>query len=615
MEGLPVRSRSAEDYGTLLTAELERAMVLGDSVLGVCVDQTKAYDSVRLDLLEFLLEGSGMPNSVWQPMADMARAPRRLEVMTAVGDWREPPCGFIPGCPAAAFVVGLLFERWRRGVRSCSPQAAIRCWVVDSTASARGKAPGLAVWAAATRGFEDIEQGDGGRVNRVKSGVLVSDSELEKLVLQASAVRAACPFGLVIGTGFVEPAGWQELWRGLLDSPPAMVFRWRSSRAGAEELAAAAAAEADTAAAAAEVAAEAAGAEAKAAAEVAAVAIAAAESTALPSTVAAIRSLQVQDGLGDVAKAAAALAVQEAAEKAETAAGVAGQARAAREAATEAAAAALEPMAVAAATTVWIDFDGIPPAEDVQTVLAGNRGVWLPAAAMLEERLQQARIRVLADGAEDRWARSPQLQLPVLKALKDLGVAQGLGMHAKDLQASRTRTAFTRLRWVARLGLPRPALCRVVGGSALLAGMYGAASHVYDSDTLPTLRRWVMHALYRGSRFADVRLFMQLVLPSLRGDPWHVALTKGWHAAELIRQEWGEADFWRIWQGPSRDGPLASFKGLLKQVGLAASFEASAGAAVGAWRGGGRGRPHAHQGAAEDGPGVGQQAPQQVERS
>ena len=78
-------------------------------------------------------------------------------------------------------------------------------------------------------------------MNRVKSGVLVSDSELEKLVLQASAVRAACPFGLVIGTGFVEPAGWQELWRGLLDSPPAMIVRGRNSRAGTEELAAAAA--------------------------------------------------------------------------------------------------------------------------------------------------------------------------------------------------------------------------------------------------------------------------------------------------------------------------------------------------------------------------------------
>ena len=85
----------------LLTAELERACVLEDSLLAVCVDLSKAYDSVRLDLLEFLLEGSGLPSEVWQPMADMARAPRRLKVMTAVGDWQEPTCGFIPGCPGA----------------------------------------------------------------------------------------------------------------------------------------------------------------------------------------------------------------------------------------------------------------------------------------------------------------------------------------------------------------------------------------------------------------------------------------------------------------------------------------------------------------------------------
>ena len=157
--------------------------------------------------------------------------------------------------------------------------------------------------------------------------------------------------------------------------------------------------------------------------------------------------------------------------------------------------------------------------------------------------MEEARICLGRDGDPQRWLRGPPLVLQVKAALKDLGVAQGLGVHAKNLQAARTRTAFARLQWVARLGLPRPILCRLVGGSALLAGMYGAASPVYDSDTLPTLRRWVMHALYRGSRFADVRLFMQLVLTSSRGDPCHVALTKGWHAAELIRQEWGEADF------------------------------------------------------------------------
>ena len=88
----------------------------------------------------------------------------------------------------------------------------------------------------------------------------------------------------------------------------------------------------------------------------------------------------------------------------------------------------------------------------------GNRGVWLPSAVVAEDRLQRARARVLADGAADRWSRSPQLQLPVLKSLKDLGVAEGLGRHTKDLQAARTRTAFERQQWVARLGLPRRAL-------------------------------------------------------------------------------------------------------------------------------------------------------------
>ncbi len=66
------------------------------------------------------------------------------------------------------------------------------------------------------------------------------------------------------------------------------------------------------------------------------------------------------------------------------------------------------------------------------------------------------------------------------------------------------------------------------------------------------------------------------MLPSWRSDPWQVALAKGWHAAELIRQEWGEADFWKVWQGTTRDGPLASFKELLQHIKLEASFAASA---------------------------------------
>ncbi len=64
----------------------------------------------------------------------------------------------------------------------------------------------------------------------------------------------------------------------------------------------------------------------------------------------------------------------------------------------------------------------------------------------------------------------------------------------------------------------------------LTAGLYGAAAHVYDKDLLPTMRRWVMHAVYRGPHFAQVRLFMHLVLPCKGAGPCRVALRKGWEA-------------------------------------------------------------------------------------
>ena len=101
---------------------------------------------------------------------------------------------------------------------------------------------------------------------------------------------------------------------------------------------------------------------------------------------------------------------------------------------------------MAAATTVWLAFDGLPPLQDIQDVLAANRGVWLPTAALEEGRLQAARERAQAASAEARWARGPQLVLPVQPALKDLGVAQGLGKEAKNLQAARAKTAFDKLR-------------------------------------------------------------------------------------------------------------------------------------------------------------------------
>ncbi len=107
---------------------------------------------------------------------------------------------------------------------------------------------------------------------------------------------------------------------------------------------------------------------------------------------------------------------------------------------------------------VWLAFDGLPPPDEAQEILSGNKGIWPPTVDAEANRLQRACQRVQADGSADRWARRPQLVLPVVEALKNLGVAQGIGRPEKELQAARAKTAFSMLQLVARLGIPRKAL-------------------------------------------------------------------------------------------------------------------------------------------------------------
>ena len=123
----------------------------------------------------------------------------------------------------------------------------------------------------------------------------------------------------------------------------------------------------------------------------------------------------------------------------------------------------------------------------------------------------------------------------------------------------RKAEAFDRLAWIGRLGSP---------GSIV----YGAAVHLYDHDFPPILRRWVMRAVYRSSRFAQVRGFMRLVLPCRAADPSWVALRgKGWECYSLVRRLWGGPAFEKVWSRASRGGPLLSFKRLLQEQGLEAS--------------------------------------------
>ena len=167
----------------------------------------------------------------------------------------------------------------------------------------------------------------------------------------------------------------------------------------------------------------------------------------------------------------------------------------------------------------------------------------MSAVTLERESFVATEVCLLQDGHPSRWQRGQPLVLQVVPAIKDLGVAQGAGRAGKELQAARAKVAFDRLALIGRLGVPRAKLGLLAGASGLTAGMYGAAAHVYDGDFLPAMRRWVMYATYRGSRFAQVRLYMHLALPCKLADPVRVALRKGWECCSLVRRQWGDSVF------------------------------------------------------------------------
>ena len=104
----------------------------------------------------------------------MARSRRRIKVLDAIGESRQPTSGFVPGCPMATFVEGLLMLRWRLYVSGplprllgrvgpapggVQPPAAarrkpriLRCWVDDSTAGDIGTEESVVTGARGLRG-------------------------------------------------------------------------------------------------------------------------------------------------------------------------------------------------------------------------------------------------------------------------------------------------------------------------------------------------------------------------------------------------------------------------------------------------------------------------------
>jgi hypothetical protein len=125
-----------------------------------------------------------------------------------------------------------VLEHSHRFTTAVGPQTWARSWVDDTTAAGKGITAGLATMVASTRAMEDLEQGDGLNVNRIKSGIVVSHKALANLVLETQEVRSQALHGMVVGWGSVQPQDWEQQWWERLQAAEATSFAWHSSGGG-----------------------------------------------------------------------------------------------------------------------------------------------------------------------------------------------------------------------------------------------------------------------------------------------------------------------------------------------------------------------------------------------
>ena len=153
----------------------------------------------------------------------------------------------------------------------------------------------------------------------------------------------------------------------------------------------------------------------------------------------------------------------------------------------------------------------------------------------------------------------PRIAVPVVAALKDLGVVVGSGMQGKLQHQQRLVELLRRDNLVGRLGLPFGKRERLVASSAIPAGLHGCAAQPPDSDTLDTARKHVLFALHRGSRFCQLPLFFTIAVNSWRADPGAVWVWKAVESARLIGRSLGRQAFAATWAARTQ-GPIGGLK-------------------------------------------------------
>ena len=177
---------------------------------------------------------------------------------------------------------------------------------------------------------------------------------------------------------------------------------------------------------------------------------------------------------------------------------------------------------------------------------------------------------------EDLKAAMTELPLgtcvAVKDCIKDLGVAQGRAREATQLGRLRWQASTARLGRTAKLTLPFGSRVKIAATSALTAATYGSAARPTPAGLLSNMRRWMMHAVWRGTTRVCAELLLHTGDVPWRGDPWALTL---WKLCDffgsLIRTGSIEnatlAQFWDL-AGPRGQGPLAALRKGLLMIGV-----------------------------------------------
>ncbi len=92
----------------------------------MCLDFSKAYDSLELELLEQMVVKAGVHPAIVKPALAMHRAYRMVMIGGAVAQGRLPDFGLPAGCPCATFFMAIASQPWTQQFRSLPFQPKVR---------------------------------------------------------------------------------------------------------------------------------------------------------------------------------------------------------------------------------------------------------------------------------------------------------------------------------------------------------------------------------------------------------------------------------------------------------------------------------------------------------